>query len=218
MEKEKWVWIVVGPNGAGKSTVWGQMGGEFASIPYFDPDREARAAYEKLGANPQQSIEDMYVKVSRDFERNRVEEYRRQGQSFALEQGAPGRFTKSLVKKFKAEGWKIGVIIVGVADKQQAEQRAQKRGETGGHWVWPHIFELSYHGVIERTPAMMAEADRALIIDNSGEKPVLIAERERAGEPLKFKVSEEAIDANNSFLRTLLMRLREQNLLESPGR
>lgn len=218
MEKEKWLWIMTGPSGAGKSTAWGQMGGEFADIPYFDLDKEALQAHAKLGPNPQQSLEDTYVKVSRDFERHRIEEYRREGRSFAFETAAHRRFNNALIKGLKAEGWKIGVINVGVANKEQAEQRAEKRGDEGGHLIWPHISDINYNAALAVTPTLMAQADRALIFDNSGVKPVLIAERERAAEPLKLKVNEESIDANNSYMRTLLMRLREQNLLGSPGR
>jgi len=216
--KDKWLWIVTGPNGAGKSTLWNSQGDEsLKQLPYINLDEKAKEAI--LAARPEDkdlSPEEFYLKADKENEK-KAEEFRKDGQSYAIEKAAPGRRTFALVKKLKAEGWKIGVMAVGIKAPELASERMEGRVKEGGH-AENMASSFLYRACLANTPQLIAMSDKAVLYDNSGEGFREIARRDAPGERMTMTTPEADFHFSNSYMRQMIAGLRKKDLMpEVPG-
>lgn len=170
--------IIGGPNGAGKTTTAGILLPEFFGLhPFLNADEIARelcpedvesAAF----AAGRQMIEMMRALV-------------RDGQSFAFETTCSGRSYLPMLKECRAGGWRISLYYFWLLSPQNSVARVARRVSQGGHSIPADvIFRRFKTGLWNMRHLYLPLADTATIYDNSGERRILIADRE-AGQPLQ---------------------------------
>nr|WP_092074055.1 zeta toxin family protein [Dendrosporobacter quercicolus]NSL47786.1 zeta toxin family protein [Dendrosporobacter quercicolus DSM 1736]SDM76348.1 Predicted ABC-type ATPase [Dendrosporobacter quercicolus] len=163
--------VIAGPNGSGKSTItekiYAANPGDLPSL-YINADEIAKQYQLKALAAAEEADR---------LRRTAI----RQGQSFAMETVMSTDAKIALLKAAKAAGYVIYFLFVTTQDPMINVERVRNRVLKGGHDVPADKIRSRYH----RTMARLAEATRivdvARIYDNSGEGPVLIAEKLPSG-------------------------------------
>ena len=170
------VFVIGGPNGAGKTTAANRLlpaelelneflnADEIArGLSPFDPDSRAIAA----GRLMIERIEDLVAL----------------GRSFAFETTCAGHRQAKLLRSCRAAGYRITFTYLWLPSPEFAIARVAKRVAAGGHWIPEDVIRRRYFaGLSNMRNIFMLLADVALIYDNSGERPVLIAEKRDGSE------------------------------------
>jgi len=169
MSRDRWLWFVAGPNGAGKTTRAREYIAGFGEI--VNPDEIARKISnenpeENLGAAGRAAIE-------------RRQELLKAGRSFSIETTLSGRTLLRFARSAQQDGWKIGLVYVGLRSSKQAIERVRQRVALGGHHVPPEDVRRRYERSLANLPAFLEIVDRAVVFDNSSEKgPLKVLEIE----------------------------------------
>lgn len=214
-EREKWLWIITGPNGAGKTSIRTLLPEAITALPLLNLDEYAQKL---AGSDPyrddprldeparQQRSMERYLAASDQVMAAAYSHYQN-GQSFATEKSVPssGVYGKSFAS-LQADGWKIGVIAVGIKDAATARQRVEARIAEGGHDV-PAV-EATWNLCKEYTPAVLKIADRFMLYDNSQAVPQLIATKEQKYGPVKLHIA-----AANDYTKALLINTTETDVI-----
>jgi predicted ABC-type ATPase len=172
------VFVIGGPNGAGKTTAANQLlpaelelneflnADEIArGLSPFDPDSQAVAA----GRIMIERIADIVA----------------QGRSFAFETTCAGHRQAKLLRSCREAGYRIMFTYLWLPSPEFAMARVAERVAAGGHRIPDNVIRRRYFiGLSNMRHVFLPLADAALIYDNSGERPVLIAEK-RAGSELQ---------------------------------
>jgi predicted ABC-type ATPase len=163
--------VIGGPNGAGKSTSANRIlphalgitnflnADEIArGLSPFDPDRAAVAAGRLLIAGIENCVRD--------------------GVSFAFETTCAGRSHVQRLKACRSNGYRITLVFLWLPSAQHALARVAQRVANGGHGIPGDIVRRRYAaGLRNMRHHFLPLADVALIYDNSGDAPLLIAEK-----------------------------------------
>jgi len=148
--------LLAGPNGAGKSTSAPIL---LADLPFFNADN---AALLISPGNPALAA----IEAGRQT-LDRIDRAIEVGKSFAVETTLSGRGYLLRAAKAKRQGWKFGLIYVGVASPELAIQRVESRFQAGGHFVpAPDVRRRYARGLVNLREACLL-VDHGAIYDNS---------------------------------------------------
>lgn len=125
MSEKLWLWLIAGPNGAGKSTFAPQLSATITQI--VGPDA---IAMQLLPIAPEKAA----LQAGREAIRHIRESLKRR-RSFAIETTLSGRFHFQVARDAKSQGWKVGLVYIGLSSPELAIKRVQQRRRTGGHHV-----------------------------------------------------------------------------------
>lgn len=159
--------VVVGPNGSGKSSITRELKlSPRVQYRFVNPDLIAETL-------------DISDPVERGIEAARIAESERRSLlahrvSFGFETVGSVRDKLDFIAEAKACGYLVELYFVTTADPRINIGRVRSRVEMGGHDVDDGKVVSRYR----RTMAMLCEyvdvADRAVVIDNSGEHPAIV--------------------------------------------
>lgn len=193
VDGQKWVWILTGPNGAGKSTVRAELPQEIRDLPSLNLDDYAAAHSRSAPAN---TVLDSYLaggeRMMGDFKN-----YLANGTSFTVEMCMPSNVLGRSIASMQADGWKIGVIAVGIDSKDTGNRRVAARVAQGGHRV--EAAELKWDLCKQSTEPALHVADRFMVYDNSGTTPELVATKEMKYGPVAIHQP-----PTNDYTKTIL--------------
>lgn len=214
IEKEKWVYFLTSPPGCGKSTFMQTVAPEhLRSIHYYDPDIEIAKLLQKPDIDGEIQATSRFL----DEREKKMDSYTKNGESFVLEITDPGKQRSELAKKLKAEGYKVGVIAIGVASQEIADARIEKRIGKGGHDVNKDARKWYRDGCLRNTPMLLEIADEAHIYDNTKGKFLEIARKSKEDPNLVLLVDETRIGPHDSYMPTLIANIRQHGLPVVPA-
>lgn len=165
--------LLAGVNGAGKSTFYSVHGGSGPLFPFCDND-----TFRKM---PQVNS-DKIVKTFGDWRNSKdqyaagkiavktIRDYFNRGVSFSQETTLAGRLALRNIETAKANGYKVGVIYVGVDSVDIAKERVLKRVSRGGHGIPEEDIERRYLESFKNLNSIMDKCDFVLLYDNSNEQ------------------------------------------------
>ena len=171
--KDKVYVLLAGVNGAGKSTLYnivGKFGPIFPfcdnkalqDMPLINSDNIVREFGDWRDDKDQYAAGKIAVR--------RIREYFRQGVSFAQETTLAGKSIVRNIETAKANGYKVGIVYVGVESADIAKQRVRHRVARGGHGIPESDIEKRYSLSFENLNRIMEKCDGVLLFDNSTEK------------------------------------------------
>lgn len=165
------LYIIAGCNGAGKTTA------SFTILPEILDCKEFVNADEiAKGLSPFQP-----EKVSFEAGRimlHRINELFDVNQNFAFETTLATRSYKSKVIDAKAKGYTVTLLFFWLQNVDLAIERVKIRVLEGGHNIETEVIKRRYvSGIINLFDLYLPIVDEAMIFDNSGGKPELIAEK-----------------------------------------
>jgi predicted ABC-type ATPase len=163
--------IIGGPNGAGKTTAAQRLVPRVLEIREFvNADEIAR------GLSPFNADHAAFIAGRLMLERMR--ELIRSRQSFAFETTCSGRTHLSMLRKCKADGWRVTLLYLWLPSPQVALDRVARRVRDGGHSVPDDVVVRRYWtGLSNLRLLYIPLSDVAAIYDNSDGHRSLIAER-----------------------------------------
>ncbi len=169
--------ILGGPNGAGKTTAARVLLPEFFHLnPFLNADDMARdlapwnVEWAALAAGR------LLIERMRDLVR--------EGRSFALESTLSGKSYLPMLKDCRAGGWRVALYYFWLPSPEISIARVARRVSQGGHHVPGDVIYRRFKtGLWNMRHLYLPLADTAAIYDNSGQRRVLIADRE-TGWPL----------------------------------
>lgn len=179
------LWIVAGPNGSGKSTLYDrtEIQGFWGTVWIINPDaltarirdREKRPL---LSANGE-----ALDRISRWLTTS-VDAYQTVGVETVL---STDKY-RTLVNHAKYRGFYIRLLYVTLRSADLNVERVKSRVKMGGHAVEEEKIRARRERSLQQLPWFLDQADYALIFDNSGAKPVVLAEKVAR----RFKIEAQA--------------------------
>jgi predicted ABC-type ATPase len=169
--------ILGGPNGAGKTTAARVLLPEFFDLhPFLNADDFARAISPR-------NVESAALAAGRILI-ERMRALVREGHSFAFESTLSGKTLIPLLKACKADQWRISLYYFWLPSPELSIARVARRVSQGGHHIPDDVIYRRFKtGLWNMRHLYLPLADTAAIYDNSGQRRLLIAERE-SGFPL----------------------------------
>jgi len=108
----------------------------------------------------------------------RMRELVRDRQSFAFETTCSGRAHIAMLRKCKADGWRVTLLYLWLPSPEMALERVARRVREGGHNIPGDVVIRRYWaGLANMRHLYLPVADVAAIYDNSDGRRTLIAER-----------------------------------------
>ena len=104
------------------------------------------------------------------------------GESFGIETTLTGHGEQRLIGAARARGYKVTIVFLGLDGAMIALARVRERIARGGHAIPADIIERRFEKGLAALPAVIAGADPAFVLDNSGSRHRLLAVIE-AGRP-----------------------------------
>lgn len=165
------LYIIAGCNGAGKTTA------SFTILPDILDCKEFVNADEiAKGLSPFQP-----EKVSFESGRimlHRINDLLEMNQNFAFETTLATKSYKSKVLSAQNKGYTVTLLFFWLQDVHLAIERVKTRVQEGGHHIESDIIKRRYvSGIKNLFDIYLPIVDEAMIFDNSGGKPELIAEK-----------------------------------------
>jgi len=152
--------VYAGPNGAGKST-FREIGDDPVDI-VIDPDRIAR------DIDPQ-APDRVQVEAGRAaimlFNRCLAD-----GTSMSLETTLTGATVLHRISAARRAGFRVILRYVALSSVELHLMRIAHRVRKGGHDIPPETVRRRYEASLDNMPKALADADDAIIVDNSAEE------------------------------------------------
>jgi len=169
------LYIVAGPNGSGKTT----FAREF--LPDYARCKEFINADLIAGGLSPFSPEAAAMRAGRLFlEQIRLLASRRS--DFGFETTLSGVTYVSMLRKLKAQGYRVHLFFLWIPTVEMALARIADRVRRGGHDIPETVVRRRFHKSIQKLLTLYRPLlDLWMLFDNSGTKPQLIA-REEVGE------------------------------------
>lgn len=165
------LWVVAGPNGAGKSTLTTRyLAGR---LPIVNPDVIVQELDSADATRARVRLQAGRAAI------HRQEAYLAQGIDFALETTLSGNREIELMRRAKAAGYKVTLVYIGIDALGLANVRIEQRVAEGGHHVPPEDVARRYNRSMINLTQALHIADRAFVLDNSGQRRRLLLSMER---------------------------------------
>jgi predicted ABC-type ATPase len=160
--------LIGGPNGAGKTTAARVLLPGIGIGEFVNADEIARGL-SPLGA------EQAALAAGRAM-LARIHALVAQGTSFAFETTCSGRAYERLLRKCRAEGWRLTLVFLWLPSADLALDRVARRVREGGHAIPPEVVVRRFRaGLSNMMRIYLPLADQVSIHDNSDAGRVLIA-------------------------------------------
>jgi predicted ABC-type ATPase len=160
--------IIAGSNGCGKSTLTSSAKNKFQQTPILDPDAIAKSLQDTISETASN------IEAGKQVLR-RAESLITARQSFTVETTLSGSTYLRMAATAKENGFLIMVVFVGTNSVEINIQRVKGRVIKGGHDVPEEDQRRRYPRTLANMARLLPMADLAVILDNSGEKYVLVA-------------------------------------------
>jgi len=174
------LFIITGSNGAGKSSVGATYLPEEIreNFPVFDGDKLYMSKQKELWAGGIRVIKEAkklaLAFVNETFD-SLIENALYKKETFVYEGHFINETTWDIPKKFKAQGYKINMVFLGLENPDISETRVIKRVIQGGHFVPRVMVESNFYGNLEKLNKHYALIDNLEIIDTSETNHVKLA-------------------------------------------
>lgn len=166
--------IIAGPNGPGKSTAYQEsiveLGGR--SFRIINPDLFAARIREVENLDQDEANLEAVRRIEDWLETSILA-----GHTIGVETVLSTGKYRRLVEKAKAVGYLVQLIYVILETPQLNVERVRLRVQRGGHSVPEDKIVKRYHASLEQLPWFLAQADWALLFDNSGASHRIIGEK-----------------------------------------
>ena len=167
--------MIAGPNGAGKSTIVRRF--NRGRLPVVNPDEIARAI------DPARINErSVQLQAGRQALAERTRRIAAR-ESFAVETTMSGHSELAVMREAKELGFKVNLVFVGLVRADLSDNRVALRVRQGGHDVPTADTERRFDRIMANLPLAIRLADRAILLDNSGRRPRLVAVLESGRAP-----------------------------------
>jgi len=164
--------IIAGPNGAGKTTFAREFLPNEADCPTF-----INADLIAEGLSPFEP-DAVAVRAGR-LMLELIDEAVRQRKSFAFETTLSGHLYVSKIRKWRSIGYRVDLIYLSVASVELAIERIAERVRRGGHFVPDAVVRRRFdRGLRNLNRVYRRIVDSVVIYDNSGDRPVLVADEQ----------------------------------------
>lgn len=161
-------WIIAGPNGAGKTTFALKYLPEVADCRNF-----VNADLIAAGMSPL-APERERVTASRLF-LSEIERHIHARRDFGFETTLAGRGYLRLIRRLRADGWRIELIYLALPNAEMAKLRVAERVSHGGHDIPAADIERRFFRSLENLFTEYASlVDRTVCSLNSGETPEVV--------------------------------------------
>ncbi|MBN9381107.1 MAG: zeta toxin family protein [Chitinophagaceae bacterium] len=182
--------IITGSNGAGKSSIGPtylpshirQQG------PIFDGDKlfvEKRKEFWRSGIKSHKECGKLALAFVEEAFDNKVETALATKTDFAYEGHFTNEATWDIPRRFRAAGYSIHLIFLGLRDTGLSELRVVDRVQEGGHYVDPRTVSDNFYGNLEKLNLHYGMFHKAQIIDTSETEHQVLAILIE-GEPILF--------------------------------
>ena len=173
MTASKKILIIAGPNGAGKTVFAAEFLPNEANCPLF-----INADLIAAGLSPFRA--DLVAIRAGRLMLNMIHDYVRKGESFAFETTLSGRVYARLIPRWQKQGYWIKLFFLRLPTAEAAITRVRQRVLEGGHDVPEPIIRRRFHAGWRNFKLIYRESvDEWGVYDNSGDTPVLLAERRK---------------------------------------
>lgn len=186
------LFIITGSNGAGKSSI----GPEYLPAhirqqgPIFDGDKlflEKRKELWKSIKSHKECSKLAYAFVTDTFDMF-VETALSTNEHFAYEGHFTNEATWDIPRRFRAAGYSIHLIFLGLQDTSLSELRVVDRSQAGGHYVDPTTVADNFYGNLEKLNEHYEMFQTVHIIDTSEAEHVVLVVLEE-GKPTNAVLS-----------------------------
>ena len=173
------LYIITGSNGAGKST----LGADYLpqhirdSCSIFDGDKlfvEKRNELWQTIKAPKEVKKLAFAFTVTTFEDQVAAALATNG-NYVYEGHFTNDSTWDTPRKFKARGYTVNLIFLGLENPDASEIRVLDRSKTGGHWVDRRTIEDNFYGNLQKLEQHADAVNNIQIIDTTG-KHVLLAQ------------------------------------------
>lgn len=165
------VYIIAGPNGSGKTTFAVEFLPQYAKCSNF-----INADLIAQGLSPF-SPGAAAIKAGK-LVLEQINKFADQGIDFSFETTLSGKLYLNLFNSLKARGYKIHIFFLWIPDANLAISRIKWRVSQGGHDVPESDVNRRFGRSISNFFKLyQSHADSWMLFDNSGLRPVLIAQR-----------------------------------------
>jgi len=164
----KKVIIIAGPNGAGKTTFARSFLPAEANLPRF-----INADLIAAGLAPFEP-ESAAIRAGR-LMLEEIDLSARRGESFAFETTLSGLGYLRQIERWRAQGYRIGLIFLSLPDADTAVARVASRVRQGGHDIPEPVVRRRFaSGLRNLRNRYKLAVDEWALYDNSGAEPVLV--------------------------------------------
>ena len=153
--------VFAGPNGSGKSTIT-------AAFPIVGEYVNADDIQRQGGVTNLEAAE-LAMQLKRYYIENR--------RSFTFESVMSSPYNLDVLRRAKERGFAITVVYVITRDAAINVERVRSRVRAGDHDVPEDKIRARYARSLANIAPVFALADNFVLMDNSGEKPVLLADK-----------------------------------------
>lgn len=165
-------WIISGPNGAGKTTFALEYLPKVARCSRF-----VNADLIAAGLSPLAPERELLA-ASRLF-LSEIEACVRQREDFAFETTLAGRSYLKLVRRLRAEGWRVELIYLALPSMEMSRLRVAERVLHGGHNIPTADIERRFGRSLANLFALFShQVDACRCFMNSGAVPELVFEQQ----------------------------------------
>jgi predicted ABC-type ATPase len=209
------LFIITGSNGAGKSSI----GPEYLPArirqqgPIFDGDKlfiEKRKELWQTIKSHKECNKLAYAFVTETFDRL-VETALSGNQDFAYEGHFTNEATWDIPRQFRAAGYSIHLIFLGLHDTALSELRVVDRSQAGGHYVDPRTVADNFYGNLEKLNEHYGMFQTVQIIDTSEAEHVVLTVLED-GKPANAVASEMLPTWFHHYLPSITQKIRTEEL------
>jgi len=160
------MFVFAGCNGAGKTTLIDHFEYDFDHIVNAD------VIAQKLNPENPRNVDLSAGKKALLELRAMVEERK----TFAVETTLTGNYILKQIKVAKTMGYNVYLYFIGLADTELHINRVHTRVIEGGHFISSEDIVRRYYSSLNNLAAAVTLADASVIIDNSGDEYVTVAE------------------------------------------
>jgi predicted ABC-type ATPase len=160
--------VLGGPNGAGKTTIATRLLPALGIRHFVNADDIARG----LSAFSPESVA---IEAGRLMLR-RIDELASRGESFAFESTLAARSFAVLLRRLKADGYRVHIVYLWLRDPELAVSRVAQRVRRGGHSIPEEVIRRRYRIGLSNLFNMYQQVTTSWVLyDNSGGLRVRVA-------------------------------------------
>jgi predicted ABC-type ATPase len=166
------LYIITGSNGAGKSSLGKYFLPAYISQNFtvFDGDKlfmDKQRELWKSGIKAIKEAKKIAIAFVNDTFNSLVEEAITNRNNFAYEGHFTNDATWDIPMRFKAVGYDIHLIFLGLVNTEISQLRVGERVKVGGHYVDPETITSNYYGNLEKLDKYFSIFNTVKIIDTS---------------------------------------------------